>query len=104
SFRGERSRAMGKKRPNDSAGTPRFKYGDRVKYHFGQHDLDAVVVEDRGGLGIGGRRLYGIRFYLSPDDIAYTEVPAEYLTPIPKSATDESEEARFERLKAAGRG
>lgn len=95
---------MGKKRSSDNTGKPRFKYGDRVKYHFGQHDLDAVVVEDRGGLGIGGRRLYGIRFYLSPDDIAYTEVPAEKLAPIPESSTDEAEEGRFERLRLAGRG
>jgi len=95
---------MGKKRSGSKTDKPRFKYGDRVKYHFGQHDLDAVVVEDRGGLGIGGRRLYGIRFYMSPDDIFYTEVPAEDLVPIPESTTDEAENARFERLRLAGRG
>ena len=94
---------MGKKQ-SSKTDKPRFKYGDRVHYRFGEELLDAVVVEDRGGLGIGGRRLYGIRFYLSPDNIAYTEVPAEKLAPIPESSPDEAEEARFERLLLAGRG
>jgi hypothetical protein len=95
---------MGKKRSSSKADKPRFKYGDRVRYRFGDELLDAVVVEDRGNLGIGGRRLYGIRFYMSPDYIAYSEEPAEDLVPIPKSPPNEAEDARFEQLLLAGRG
>jgi hypothetical protein len=38
------------------------------------------IVEDRGCLGIGGRRLYGIKFEFYPGEERYTEVPEIYLT------------------------
>jgi hypothetical protein len=36
-------------------------------------------VEDRGGLGVGGRRLYEIRFEIYPADQSYIEIPEEEL-------------------------
>src|SRR4051812_3202404 len=46
---------------------PRYQIGDRVRFPFGQGKLDGVVVEDRGNLGVGGRRLLLVDTYLSPD-------------------------------------
>jgi hypothetical protein len=59
-----------------------FREGDRVRFRFGAAEVEGTVVEDRGNLGVGGRRLYGVRFEL--DDVSgplYTEVEAENLTP-----------------------
>jgi hypothetical protein len=35
--------------------------GDRVKLMFGGHEVTGVVIEDRGLLGVGGRRLLRVR-------------------------------------------
>lgn len=64
---------------------PVFKVGDRVKFPFGSGEVTGIVVEDRGGLGIGGRRLYGINIEFSPDVLRYTEMPEEELEAVPQS-------------------
>ncbi len=64
----------------------RFKVGDRVKFQRVSHWLEGVIVEDRGNIGIGGRRLYGIQVAVDPRDYAedtlYFERPESDLTPI----------------------
>lgn len=42
----------------------KFKVGDRVRLLHGWTGVLAEVVEDRGNLGVGGRRLYYVRFKL----------------------------------------
>lgn len=59
---------------------PEFKVGDAVSFAFGNDWLSGKVVEDRGCLGIGGRRLYGIKFEINPGEDAYVEAPAAYLS------------------------
>jgi len=59
---------------------PCSSIGDVVSFLFGSGSAMGQVVEDRGGLGIGGRRLYGIKFDLNPGDERYIEVPEEDLT------------------------
>jgi hypothetical protein len=59
---------------------PLFKKGDLVSFIFGNGSVTGQIVEDRGCLGIGGRRLYGIKFEINPGDQAYIEVPEEELT------------------------
>jgi hypothetical protein len=71
---------MSKIKRNGSAPRPLFKKGDVVTFLFGASSAAGVVVEDRGCLGIGGRRLYGIRFEINPGDARYIEVPEEELT------------------------
>lgn len=62
----------------DVAATRLFRVGDRVRIRFGEYPVDGVVVEDRGPLGFGGRRLYRIEFnHEVPPDPVYTELPAE---------------------------
>jgi hypothetical protein len=58
-----------------------FREGDRVRLFWGNTPVEGVVVEDRGRLGGGGRRLYGVRFRV--DDVSdpiYTELLPEELT------------------------
>lgn len=76
---------MGKKRgkrDNVSPSVPpRFKLGDHVVFEMGNSMVAAVVVEDRGKLGVGGRRLYGLHYDFMPGDVRYTEMPEEELKP-----------------------
>jgi hypothetical protein len=45
---------------------PLFRVGDRVLLERGGRKVDGVVVEDRGNLGIGGRRLYYVEIPMDP--------------------------------------
>jgi hypothetical protein len=40
---------------------PLFKVGARVRFPRVLHMLEGVIVEDRGNIGMGGRRLYVIQ-------------------------------------------
>ena len=72
---------MAKVKQNGKARRPLFKKGDVVSFLFGDGRATGQVVEDRGCLGIGGRRLYGIKFDINPGEETYIEVPEEELTP-----------------------
>jgi hypothetical protein len=39
----------------------KFKVGDRVRVEFGYGLVPAVITEDRGNIGYGGRRLFAVR-------------------------------------------
>jgi hypothetical protein len=65
---------------NSKKHAPLFKNGDRVSFIFGNGTVTGRIVEDRGRLGIGGRRLYGIRFEINPGDQSYIEIPEVELT------------------------
>jgi hypothetical protein len=45
-----------------------FRVGDRVRIPFGTEQVEATVVEDRGNLGEGGKRIYRLMFQL--DDVS----------------------------------
>ena len=58
-----------------------FRVGDRVLMRFGGGQIEATIVEDRGNLGEGGKRIYGLRF--RSDDVTeerYTERIVDDLT------------------------
>lgn len=58
-----------------------FREGDRVWLFWGSTEVEGTVVEDRGNLGVGGKRLYGVTFRV--DDVSdpiYTELEPEELT------------------------
>jgi hypothetical protein len=59
---------------------PRFKVGDLVTYIFGDGQVTGRIVEDRGCLGVGGRRLYGIVRETSFGEQRYTELGEDELT------------------------
>jgi hypothetical protein len=55
-----------------------FRVGDRVRFQLWNRKIDGVIVEDRGPLGVGGRRLYGIEYrHDTPPDPLYIELPGE---------------------------
>jgi hypothetical protein len=55
--------------------SPRFRVGDLVKYSTGKQTVVAKVIEDRGPIGVNGRRLFRIQEELGQD----YELPEEYL-------------------------
>jgi hypothetical protein len=75
---------MAKKKPPREP-EPAFKVGDRVSFLFGSSEVVGTIVEDRGCLGVGGRRLYGIRFPAEPGELLYTEMPEVQLKAVPRA-------------------
>ena len=61
-----------------------FKVGSRVRFRLGNHDVVAEVVEDRGTIGVGGRRIVTVRLVAgSPAEPGFSErfeMPVENLT------------------------
>lgn len=56
---------------------PQFHLGDVVRFKFGLHFVQGVVKEDRGEIGMNGRRLYRIEFLPEPGaSIFEIELPA----------------------------
>ncbi|MBI1916198.1 MAG: hypothetical protein HYS12_15910 [Planctomycetes bacterium] len=84
---GKGTRPMAKKskrnKIDDSESPPKFKVGDRVLFPRPCGKVEGVVVEDRGPLGVGGRRLYGLHYEFLPGETRYTERPEVDLTPAP---------------------
>lgn len=45
-----------------------FHEGDRVRFDFGGHQVTGKIIEDRGPLGVRGRRLYRVELPMDPYD------------------------------------
>jgi hypothetical protein len=61
-----------------------YRKGDLVRFQFATRVVQGVVKEDRGPIGIDGRRLYLVEFTIShyPDTLARIELPAVDLQPV----------------------
>ncbi len=59
----------------------RYRPGDRVKLLWGYNEVEATILEDRGPLGVGGRRLYRITMTIPPAEPMEFELPEEKLFP-----------------------
>ncbi len=57
----------------------KFRVGQKVRLKHGFPGLIAEIVEDRGLIGVGGRRLYGILLHPDPWNDFTTERPEEEL-------------------------
>ena len=58
-----------------------FRVGDKVKVRFGNGRSPARIIEDRGPIGVKGRRLVRVQLLKSKNDLDLAfEVPAEELT------------------------
>ena len=70
---------------------PRFRKGDRVRFRFGIRSVQGEVKEDRGPIGIKGRRLYLVEFRIEPESISpsLVELPAEDLQLVQDTASTE---------------
>jgi len=58
---------------------PSFHVGDKVALTFGIRRVQGRIVEDRGPLGVGGRRIYGVRLDMDPYDSMFVERPEDDL-------------------------
>jgi hypothetical protein len=59
---------------------PRFKVGDWVSFPFGIGNAVAQVIEDRGQIGVKGRRLYRVERHFGEYEPDRFEVPEENMT------------------------
>ncbi len=60
----------------------RFKVGDYVSFRYGLRQIWAQVIEDRGAIGVDGRRIHRIRFGDESDEVVAFEVPEVDLDPV----------------------
>ena len=58
-----------------------FRKGDRVRFRVGTSSIQGRVKEDRGPIGIRGRRLYLVEFRAEPESPSQIELPADQLQP-----------------------
>ncbi len=57
-----------------------IRVGDLVKLRFGRRDVRGTVIEDRGRIGVNGRRLLRVKVDLEPSlDPMELEIPATEL-------------------------
>jgi hypothetical protein len=56
---------------------PSIRVGDKIRFNVGGDQfIEGQIIEDRGPIGVGGRRLYGISYDLGADHPYYIEMPA----------------------------
>lgn len=62
----------------------RYQKGDRVGFQYGIRRVQGVVKEDRGPIGIRGRRLYLIEYQplVEAEEKSLVELPAEDLVAV----------------------
>jgi hypothetical protein len=60
----------------------RFHMGDRVRFQLGIRSVQGVVKEDRGAIGIKGRRLYRVEFREELQSPSQIELAADQLQPV----------------------
>jgi hypothetical protein len=60
---------------------PRFKVGDWVSFPYGARTPVALIIEDRGPIGVKGRRLYRIELPIEDCEPDRFEVAEEYMIP-----------------------
>jgi hypothetical protein len=58
------------------------RVGDRVRLPFGLTTLTGTKVEDRGFIGIAGRRLWRVKGDFDGENTGYTDIPESDLTAV----------------------
>jgi hypothetical protein len=66
--------------------TRAVRIGDMVRFRIGAKVLTGQVREDRGSLGVGGRRLDQVVYQLGKDNWYQTELPADEMELIKEPA------------------
>jgi hypothetical protein len=70
---------MKRTRATARTGAGRLKVGDRVRFTLGGRRILGIIVEDRGPIAAGGRRLYVVRAQIDPASESVLELPADEL-------------------------
>jgi hypothetical protein len=65
---------------------PRFHVGDWVQIPFGTAPLRGEVIEDRGAIGVGGRRLFRVSIPIPPAEPMLAEFPEDEIEPAPENS------------------
>jgi hypothetical protein len=58
----------------------RLRVGTKVLIPWGGDPVEGVIVEDRGFIGRGGRRLWGIKFFFDLPEALYGEFGEDQFT------------------------
>jgi len=76
------------KNPQAALSPGPYAEGDRVRLLWGVTPVEGIIIEDRGNLGVGGRRLYRVRVQLDEiTEAIETSMPADELTLLDKPNT-----------------
>ena len=62
-----------------AASNKRFRNGDSVRFRLGTRQVEGRVKEDRGPIGIHGRRLYLVVFDVGGEAASQIELPPDQL-------------------------
>jgi hypothetical protein len=65
---------------------PAFHVGDRALLQYGREDVEVEVIEDRGPIGLRGRRLVRIRMLVTGSDPIELEVAEAELRRVVRAA------------------
>ena len=60
-----------------------FSVDDVVRFPLGPRKAHGVIIEDRGPIGVQGRRIYRVRVDHDPDDSEAFEMPGEEMELVP---------------------
>jgi hypothetical protein len=63
-----------------------YKVGDSVRFKWGVTPVVGEIVEDRGNIGVGGRRLWAVHVCLGGYDDRTVTLPEEEMEPAPTPA------------------
>jgi hypothetical protein len=69
---------------------PRFRVGDRVRAKHGWEGGVFEITEDRGNIGVGGRRFYAIRATWADTDDQPFDFPEDSLEALPEAGAENS--------------
>ena len=65
-----------------------YREGEHVSFLYGSGRIEGIITEDRGNLGVGGRRLYRVQVPSDSSSEGWDiELPAEDLQPVAKART-----------------
>jgi hypothetical protein len=65
---------------------PVFHVGDRALLHYGREDVEVEIIEDRGPIGLNGRRLVRVRMPITGSDFVELEIAEADLLSITHAA------------------
>lgn len=65
---------------------PAFHVGDRALLHYGREDVEVEVIEERGPIGLHGRRLVRVRMPITASDPVELEVAEVDLRAVVRAA------------------
>lgn len=69
-----------------STGAQVFREGDHALLRLGTTDVEVEVIEERGAIGVRGRRLVRVRMLVTAADPVEFEVPESDLQPLTSAA------------------